>query len=139
MAHEIKEFWASTTADRLGIDNTPDDATLENLLTTYTVCIAPTEENFRARAQINSGYRCAELNAKIGGAANSQHVTGEAFDFTIAGIDNKKAWQWMRGNVLYDQLILEPTWIHVSYKGAGNRGEVLIAEKINGKMTYRKA
>jgi len=70
---------------------------------------------------------------------------GLAFDTTFAGVDNRTAFDWMRGetdgkfNINFDQLILEPTWIHVSQKASGNRREVLIAEKINGKMTYRKA
>jgi len=145
MAHEITEFYHSATAERLGIDNTPDEETLDNLKSTFTICIAPTEENFGARANIINGYRCAELNKKVGGVANSQHLDGLAFDTTFAGVDNRTAFDWMRGetdgkfNINFDQLILEPTWIHVSQKASGNRREVLIAEKINGKMTYRKA
>ena len=36
---------------------------------------------------INSGYRCPEHNAEVGGASNSQHVLGTAADITYDGID----------------------------------------------------
>lgn len=36
---------------------------------------------------INSGYRCPEHNAEVGGVSNSQHVEGTAADITYDGID----------------------------------------------------
>lgn len=36
---------------------------------------------------INSGYRCPEHNAEVGGVSNSQHVLGTAADITYDGID----------------------------------------------------
>lgn len=36
---------------------------------------------------INSGYRCPEHNAEVGGVPNSQHVEGTAADITYDGID----------------------------------------------------
>jgi uncharacterized protein YcbK (DUF882 family) len=35
---------------------------------------------------IVSGCRCAKHNAKVGGAAKSQHVSGKAADIRVAGI-----------------------------------------------------
>jgi len=35
---------------------------------------------------ITSGYRCPEHNARVGGAANSQHVLGRAADIRVAGM-----------------------------------------------------
>lgn len=43
-------------------------------------------EHYNAPVTINSGYRCPEHNAKIGGAPKSQHVTGSAADFTVKGV-----------------------------------------------------
>jgi len=40
--------------------------------------------------KITSGYRPAELNAKIGGATKSRHITGEAADFKIEGYTPKQ-------------------------------------------------
>ena len=36
---------------------------------------------------INSGYRCPEHNAEVGGVSNSQHVLGTAADITYDGIN----------------------------------------------------
>ena len=40
--------------------------------------------------KITSGYRPAELNAKVGGATKSRHITGEAADFKIEGYTPKQ-------------------------------------------------
>lgn len=35
---------------------------------------------------INSGYRCPEHNAKIGGAKSSRHTFGDAVDIVVKGV-----------------------------------------------------
>jgi len=35
--------------------------------------------------RVNSGYRCPEHNAKVGGVANSQHVQSRAADIVVDG------------------------------------------------------
>ena len=40
--------------------------------------------------KITSGYRPAELNAKVGGASKSRHITGQAADFKIEGYTPKQ-------------------------------------------------
>lgn len=40
--------------------------------------------------KITSGYRPAELNAKVGGATKSRHITGQAADFKIEGYTPKQ-------------------------------------------------
>ncbi len=36
--------------------------------------------------RINSGYRCPAHNRRVGGASNSQHMTGKAADIVIMGM-----------------------------------------------------
>lgn len=43
-------------------------------------------EHYNSPVIINSGYRCKEHNAKIGGAPSSRHTFGDAVDFTVKGI-----------------------------------------------------
>lgn len=43
-------------------------------------------EHYGKPVIINSGYRCKEHNAKIGGAPQSRHVAGDAADFTVKDI-----------------------------------------------------
>lgn len=42
-------------------------------------------EHFCAAVTVNSGYRTAVYNKKVGGAANSYHVKGQAFDIVVSG------------------------------------------------------
>ena len=39
---------------------------------------------------ITSGYRTAEYNKKVGGAQNSYHIKGQAFDIQVVGIAPKE-------------------------------------------------
>lgn len=93
---------------------------------------------------ISSGIRTAEHNAAIGGAKNSQHVSGEAVDLTSQ--DNRALFRAALAQGEFDQLIWEkgdtdvtkaeakPRWVHISHSRNKKRGEVLV---YNGK-SYRK-
>lgn len=43
--------------------------------------------HFDAPIIINSGYRCASHNAKVGGSSKSQHVLGTATDISVKGVN----------------------------------------------------
>ena len=77
----LDELTASETAARHGIDNTPDQATIQNLTR-----LANALQEVRALLGnkviiISSGYRSPELNQKVGGSATSDHCKGLAADF----------------------------------------------------------
>ena len=65
----------------------------------------------------NSGYRCPAHNKAVGGVKNSQHLKGEAADITCA--DNKRLAEIIEQLGNFDQLIVYPTFLHVSYKRQG--------------------
>lgn len=44
-------------------------------------------EHFNKPVVINSGYRNAAYNKKVGGASRSQHIYGKAADICISGVD----------------------------------------------------
>lgn len=49
--------------------------------------------------RITSGYRDPTYNAKVGGAGGSQHIHGNAFDFSVRGIPEERQQQmaeWLR-------------------------------------------
>lgn len=81
---------------------------------------------------ITCGYRSPEVNFKVGGVSNSQHLTGEACDFT--GKDIKKLWRIINelideGELIFDQMIYyrKRRFIHVSYSASGvQRKQLLI-------------
>ena len=125
----LAEATKSTTAKRLGIDNTPDDWTTENLRQVAINVFQPLRDAFGCPIYVSSGYRCPELNRAIGGAKRSQHMEGRAFDLDadIYGrCTNAEIFRWLKENVEFDQLIWEfgdesnPDWVHVSYVHDGN-------------------
>ena len=75
--------------------------------------------------KITSGYRCAELNERVGGVESSQHRKGMAADFIT---DNKnKALRTILLNTIFDQVVLYDNFIHVSFNRGQNRGQVIKA------------
>ena len=68
----LSEFINSTTAKRLGIDNTPSFEVVDNLnkLADYLDII---REKVGKPILISSGFRCPVLNKAVGGVSNSQH------------------------------------------------------------------
>lgn len=43
-------------------------------------------DHFEAPVTINSGYRCAKHNKKVGGSSNSYHTKGQAADIKVLGV-----------------------------------------------------
>ncbi len=80
---------------------------------------------------VHSAYRCPELNEAVGGEDTSQHPRFEAADFHVKDIDNEEVWNWVRklSMLPFGQLILEPSWIHVSlgypFRSKASSGQVL--------------
>jgi hypothetical protein len=66
-------------------------------------------------------FRGPTTNAKVGGAKTSQHLTGEAADFSIDGHDLEDVFRWIvkESGLSFGQAIIEGrkgpfTWIHLS-------------------------
>ena len=76
--------------------------------------------------KITSGYRPAELNAKIGGATKSRHITGEAADFKIEGYTPKQVAAIIEkliaaGKMKQGGLGTYSTWVHYDVRGTAAR------------------
>lgn len=124
----LEEFTRSQKALELGINNMPSGDALRRLQWT-----AAGMERVRAVLEgkainINSAFRCDALNRAVGGAITSQHLKGEACDFTCPTFGTPR--QIVDKLVGYvdilgiDQLIMEITWVHISFT-VKPRGEVL--------------
>lgn len=112
----INEMLYSATADKYGIDNVPkDERILDNI---YNVLsnLDNIREVYGKPIIITSGYRCPELNAKVGGKSNSQHLKGEAADLKF----DVDLLNYIIQFCHFDQLITEKSknkkWIHISFK-----------------------
>jgi len=140
----LKELTKSDAATRLGIDNTPDEETIDNLKTLCDKVLQPVREHFGKSVTVNSGYRSPESNAAVGGSKTSDHCKGQAADIEIDGLPNPELAQWIMDNLDYTQLILEfytqgqpnSGWVHVSYDPNNLKKQELTAVKVAGKTQY---
>ena len=140
-----KEGVYSTTAKRLGIDNTPDAYALQNMELLAEKIFEPLRKYVNGPIAINSFYRSPELNQAIGGSSKSQHCEGRAIDIddTYGYMSNKEMYEYIKNNLDFDQIIWEfgtddnPDWVHVSYVDHDfNRQRCLKAYKEDGKTKY---
>ena len=126
----INELTKSSTAQRLGINNTPAQKVKDNLNNLIDKILDPLREAYQHPIIVSSGYRCKDLNKAVGGAASSQHSLGMAADIHTVSNNkesNKQLFELIKSLKLpFDQLINEYnyTWIHVSYSPR-NRRQIL--------------
>lgn len=99
----------------------------ESLDALMTEVLEPARRRLGKPIVINSGYRCSVHNATVGGVVNSQHIKGEAADIRCA--DNKLLAEIIEQKGNFDQLIIYPTFLHVSYKRHGNNRKQIIIKK----------
>ena len=125
----LSEFTRSATAMRYGIDNEPDVESVEALQNLCIHVLEPLRKRFGV-IKVTSGYRCPELNNKIGGSLSSQHLRGEAADIHVGSLETaKKYFYFILDNLVFDQMLLEMKrgkvhCLHISYT----------AERENRKM-----
>lgn len=125
----IQELTKSTTAQQKGIKNIPSKEQEQNLIALVENILDPLREAYGGPIIVTSGYRCPALNKAVGGAKNSQHMTGQAADIRTVKdtrAENKKLFDLIQKLKLpFDQLIDEHNldWVHVSYSNR-NRREV---------------
>ena len=140
-----KEAIHSETAKRRGIDNSPTDEHLGNMLTVAQMIFQPLRDWVGGPIKINSFYRSPKLNSAIGGSSRSQHCKGQAIDIddVYGHKTNAEMYHWIKDNLDFDQKIWEfgtdenPAWVHVSYVDADkNRNRCLKAYKEDGKTKY---
>lgn len=141
----LAELIRSQTAIRNGINNTPDDRTIQELRRLCATVLEPVRELLGVPLQISSGYRCSKLNALVGSTAkHSAHLDGRAADFIPMGVDLRKAFDAIRSapGLPIDQIIIEcGEWIHIAVPALGQipRRQALIAFGRPGAWTYEVA
>jgi zinc D-Ala-D-Ala carboxypeptidase len=111
---------AELTATSTGLDNIPTLDVLASLKV-----LAEGLEQVRTRLghsiRISSGYRSLAVNTAVKGAKASQHLLGQAADFTCPGYGSPRQIMdaIVTSAIVYDQCILEYPekggWIHISF------------------------
>lgn len=113
---QINELIGSKVAEEKGIFNLPlDEKVIDNL--NYSVSrMDEIREGYGKPININSWYRCKELNAEVGGAENSKHLTGLAVDIRW----DEDLLEYLKQTPQYDKLIIEKAgktkWLHLQFK-----------------------
>ena len=143
----VAEFERSATAVASHIDNTVPSQFIPALEQLCKTILEPLREFAQQPIIIGSGYRCPQLNVKVGGVYASQHTLGEAADIHIpltpytswddnrqhTDMDIAKKWfDFLEHHTDFDQLIMETSngrdyWIHVSCRKnkSKNRHQVI--------------
>lgn len=119
---KISELIHSDTAVKHNINNMPDINSLDCMLDLIVYCLQPIRERLKKPMIITSGFRNSAVNKLVGGAENSQHTKGQAVDFIVNGMTPYQIYmKILNSDIEYDQLILEPSWVHVSFVKNRNR------------------
>lgn len=136
----LGEFIESGTATRYGIDNSPGPAALDNIVTILAPGMQRVRDLLGHPMFITSGYRCPEVNSRVGSSSRSQHLLGLAADFTCRGFGDPRtvclAIRDNRKTIGFDQLIYEGTWVHISFSRTQKRDQILTAKFLPGRVEY---
>jgi hypothetical protein len=137
----LEELTASETAERYGIDNTPDNDVLMNLRR-LALFLEEVRKAVGMPLRINSAYRSPEANKKVGGKSTSQHCKGVAADIKVKGMTPDQVVKAViSAGLEYDQVIREfDSWTHISIPNSKDdkpRKMALIIDK-QGTRPYVK-
>ena len=129
-----REFEESPTAKAKGIHNVIDTFEKRDALRSLVLeVLQPLRDAWGKPLHVNSGYRCPELNALVGGVPTSQHMEGEAADIAT-DTPAELARLAMKLGLPFDQMILYPTFVHFSHRlNGGQRGQILYNRRYRGK------
>jgi hypothetical protein len=122
-----KEVIHSKTAIAAKIDNELPSIYFQNAIDLGENVLDPIRERFGAFSP-KSWYRCPKLNSHkdIKGSKTSDHMTASAADIKIKGVKPIDLYHFIRENLKYKQVILEPRWVHVSYVKGDLKKEDLV-------------
>lgn len=114
----------------------------DNIKALVDKVIQPLRDAWGKPLTINSGYRCQEVNKAVGGVPTSQHTKGEAADVCPFGRNDHGDIEVVRKLAItardlglpFDQMILYPSFLHLSHKRNGTqRGQILYNRRYTGK------
>lgn len=138
----LAEMCASRKAEEHGIANEPPPEAVKNLKALCQGTLEPLREALQLPVIITSGFRSKALNDMLAHTSErSQHMAGQAADFYV-GTGGRKllinAFREILQNpkIDFDQLILYPSFIHVSYVSKEKNRRGILLARSDGKLGY---
>lgn len=127
----LQEMTYSLTAYKYKINNTPPEEIKQNLEVLMDF-LDDIRKAWGGAIIVTSGYRCEELNQKVGGSKNSSHKYGWGVDMKPANNKLMKFFEFMKEYLKdkqFDECLLESNtagsvWLHFalfSYQGKQRR------------------
>lgn len=139
----IEELCKSSVAKKNKIDNTPSEEIIENLTEFTDEFLDKLREAWGSPIKVSSGFRCEELNKKVGGSKTSAHLKGFAADLKPVNgdIDGLVACAIELSKTLnFDQIIDEYSgnkhWLHIGYKNLKGQQRRRIMTYKDGKYYF---
>jgi len=122
---EPEDFIKSEKAKMEGIDNGVYYQDVLDSLCITADKIQEVRDLLEQPIKVSSAYRCLQLNRMIGSQDTSQHLKGQAIDFTCPKFGSPQVIvDFLKyKKVEVDQILMEGSWIHLSIKKEGNRNE----------------
>ena len=82
--------------------------------------LEPAREAIGCPIIINSGFRNADVNRRVGGVKNSQHLQGQAADIRPKDPQLfQRLVTFLKACEYTDQLLTGPGWLHISWRPFG--------------------
>ena len=96
-------IWSNTAKNNSinnmpGIDGSPSQTEVIENLRLLMVNIIDPIVNIYPDLIINSGYRCVELNKRLGGSNTSQHIFGQAVDIRVPNLTTADLYNYILKN-----------------------------------------
>ena len=115
--------------------NIPSHEAIANLKR-LCVWLEELRKRYNAPIRINSGYRSPQLNRAIGGASNSNHLTGCAVDIRVENMEQLIRYAAILLDISndtkqdFDELLIEKNrygviWLHFAVRPFHNRRSIL--------------
>ena len=100
--------------------NIPTIQQISNMIYGCRQLLEPAREAIGCPIIINSGFRNADVNRRVGGVKNSQHLQGCAADIRPKDLQQfQRLVSFLKACEYTDQLLTGPGWLHISWRPLG--------------------
>ena len=128
--------WAELTTTNTGLQNEPNLEQRVRLILLAREVLQPLRNRFGA-IRVTSAFRSGKVNEAVDGAGGdcvrsdqntkcSYHTTGSAVDLVSlegASLEQMASWLYGQHQMPLDEVIIEPTWLHISRGSQGAPGK----------------